>query len=40
LTLPFLILFQAGFLYVALCSLAQWLPRFIIPAPRQIAFPA
>lgn len=40
LTLPFLILFQAGFLYVALCSLAQWLPRFNIPAPRQVAFPA
>jgi cellulose synthase/poly-beta-1,6-N-acetylglucosamine synthase-like glycosyltransferase len=40
LTLPFLILFQVGFLYVALCSLAQWLPRFIFPGPRQIAFPA
>jgi hypothetical protein len=40
LTLPFLILFQVGFLYVALCSLAQWLPRFIFPATRQIAFPA
>jgi cellulose synthase/poly-beta-1,6-N-acetylglucosamine synthase-like glycosyltransferase len=40
LTLPFLILFQVGFLYVALCSLAQWLPRVIFPGPRQIAFPA
>jgi cellulose synthase/poly-beta-1,6-N-acetylglucosamine synthase-like glycosyltransferase len=40
LTLPFLILFQAGFLYVALCSLAQWLPRFNFPGPRPMAFPA
>ena len=40
LTLPFLIMFQVGFLYVALCSLAQWLPRFNFPAPRQVAFPA
>ena len=40
LTLPFLIMFQVGFLYVALCSLAQWLPRFNFPAPRPVAFPA
>ncbi|MDQ3415348.1 MAG: glycosyltransferase family 2 protein [Verrucomicrobiota bacterium] len=40
LTLPFLIMFQIGFLYVALCSLAQWLPRFSFPAPRPVAFPA
>ena len=40
LTLPFLIMFQAAFLYVALCSLAQWLPRFNLPAARQVAFPA
>jgi cellulose synthase/poly-beta-1,6-N-acetylglucosamine synthase-like glycosyltransferase len=40
LTLPFLLMFQVGFLYVALCSLAQWLPRFNFPATRQVAFPA
>ncbi|MDQ3115139.1 MAG: glycosyltransferase family 2 protein [Verrucomicrobiota bacterium] len=40
LTLPFLIIFQVGFLYVALCSLAQWLPRFNFPAPRPVAFSA
>ncbi len=40
LTLPFLIMFQVGFLYVAVCSLAQWLPRFNFPAPRPVAFPA
>jgi cellulose synthase/poly-beta-1,6-N-acetylglucosamine synthase-like glycosyltransferase len=40
LTLPFLIMFQVGFLYVALCSLAQWLPRFNFPAARPVAFPA
>jgi hypothetical protein len=40
LTLPFLLMFQVGFLYVALCSLAQWLPRFNFPAARQVAFPA
>jgi cellulose synthase/poly-beta-1,6-N-acetylglucosamine synthase-like glycosyltransferase len=40
LTLPFLIMFQIGFLYVALSSLAQWLPRFNFPAAREIAFPA
>ncbi len=39
-TLPFLIIFQVGFLYVALCSLAQWLPRFNFPAPRPVAFSA
>ncbi len=26
-TLPFLVLFQFGFCYVAFCSLAQWLPK-------------
>ncbi|MEO8439751.1 MAG: cellulose synthase family protein [Spartobacteria bacterium] len=40
LTLPFLIMFQVGFLYVALCSLAQWLPRFQLPPTRPVAFPA
>ncbi|MBA3543197.1 MAG: glycosyltransferase [Chthoniobacterales bacterium] len=40
LTLPFLVMFQMGFLYVALSSLAQWWPRFHLPARREIAFPA
>lgn len=40
LTLPFLVVFQVGFLYVALCSLAQWWPRFHFPPAREIAFPA
>ena len=40
LTLPFLIIIQCGFLYVALCSLAQWLPRWNLSAPREVAFPA
>ncbi len=40
LTLPFLILFQMGFLYVALTSVAQWWPRFILAGSREDAFPA
>ncbi len=40
LTLPFLIMFQVGFLYVALCSLGRWWPRFSLFAPREVAFPA
>jgi hypothetical protein len=28
LSVPFLLMFQAGFLYVSLCSLAPWWPRF------------
>ncbi len=40
LTLPFLVMFQVGFLYVAFSSLAQWMPRFSFPAAREIAFPA
>jgi cellulose synthase/poly-beta-1,6-N-acetylglucosamine synthase-like glycosyltransferase len=39
-TLPFLVMFQCGFLYVALSSLAQWWPRFNFPSAREIAFPA
>jgi cellulose synthase/poly-beta-1,6-N-acetylglucosamine synthase-like glycosyltransferase len=39
-TLPFLIMFQCGFLYVALCSLAQWWPRVSLPPAGQVAFPA
>jgi hypothetical protein len=40
LTLPFLLMFQGGFLYVAISSLAQWWPRINFPAAREIAFPA
>ena len=40
LTLPFLVMFQGGFLYVALSSLAQWWPRFSFSSARAIAFPA
>src|SRR2546430_4302633 len=28
LSVPFLLMFQFGFLYVSLCSVVQWLPRF------------
>jgi cellulose synthase/poly-beta-1,6-N-acetylglucosamine synthase-like glycosyltransferase len=31
LSIPFLVLFQAGFSYVALCSIAQWLPALRFP---------
>jgi hypothetical protein len=31
LSIPFLILFQSGFSYVALCSLAQWFPGLRFP---------
>jgi hypothetical protein len=31
LSVPFLVLFQAGFTYVALCSLAQWVPALRFP---------
>ena len=40
LTLPFLLLFQMGFLYVAISSLAQWWPRYIFAGWRETAFPA
>jgi hypothetical protein len=39
-SLPFLVMFQCGFLYVALSSLAQWWPRINFPSPREVAFPA
>jgi cellulose synthase/poly-beta-1,6-N-acetylglucosamine synthase-like glycosyltransferase len=39
-TLPFLVMFQCGFLYVALSSLAQWWPRMNFPSAREVAFPA
>ncbi|MGH7936724.1 MAG: glycosyl transferase family 2, partial [Chthoniobacterales bacterium] len=38
--LPFLILFQGGFLYVAISSVAQWWPRFLFANWRQDSFPA
>src|SRR5881296_2720689 len=28
LSVPFLLMFQGGFLYVAICSISQWLPKF------------
>jgi hypothetical protein len=34
LSLPFLLLFQGGFGYVAILSFAQWLPRVNLP-PRD-----
>jgi cellulose synthase/poly-beta-1,6-N-acetylglucosamine synthase-like glycosyltransferase len=34
LSLPFLVMFQAGFLYVSLSSLAQWWPKFNFGAAR------
>jgi cellulose synthase/poly-beta-1,6-N-acetylglucosamine synthase-like glycosyltransferase len=41
LSLPFLVMFQAGFLYVSFSSLAQWWPRLNIGAPRTgAAIPA
>jgi cellulose synthase/poly-beta-1,6-N-acetylglucosamine synthase-like glycosyltransferase len=39
-TVPFLIMFQCGFFYVALSSMAQWWHRFSFPATREVAFPA
>ena len=39
-TLPFLVMFQVGFFYVAFSSLGQWWPRFSLAAPREVAFPA
>ena len=39
-TLPFLVMFQVGFFYVAFSSLGQWWPRFNLAAAREVAFPA
>jgi cellulose synthase/poly-beta-1,6-N-acetylglucosamine synthase-like glycosyltransferase len=39
-SLPFLVLFQIGFLYVAISSVAQWWPRFISAGAPANAFPA
>src|SRR4051812_21990396 len=34
LSVPFLLMFQGGFLYVSLCSLAAWWPKFSFPGTR------
>ncbi len=39
-TLPFLVMFEGGFLYVALCSLAQWWPRISFGPAREVVFRA
>ncbi|MFN2540558.1 MAG: cellulose synthase family protein [Chthoniobacterales bacterium] len=36
-SVPFLLMFQGGFLYVSLCSLARWWPRFSFGGSRQTA---
>ena len=38
--LPFLLMFQLGFLYVALCSVGQWWPAHLFHGSRENAFPA
>ncbi len=40
LTLPFLIMFQVGFLYVAFASFGRWWPRVSFSATPEVAFPA
>jgi hypothetical protein len=41
LSLPFLAMFQIGFLYVSLSSLSQWWPRFTLASTRvQMTIPA
>ena len=37
LSVPFLLMFQLGFLYVSLCSVVQWWPRFSFGNPRAAA---
>jgi len=34
LSVPFLLMFQGGFLYVSLCSMAAWWPKFSLPRER------
>jgi cellulose synthase/poly-beta-1,6-N-acetylglucosamine synthase-like glycosyltransferase len=36
-SVPFLLMFQGGFLYVALCSLTSWLPKFNFGTSRAAA---
>ncbi len=41
LSIPFLVMFQAGFLYVSLCSLRQWFPRMNLGTERaEVPIPA
>jgi hypothetical protein len=41
LSVPFLLMFQGGFLYVSLCSLAAWWPKFTFSGTRAAtAIPA
>jgi hypothetical protein len=37
LSVPFLLMFQCGFLYVSLCSLAAWWPKFNLSGARAAA---
>jgi len=37
LSVPFLLMFQGGFLYVSICSLVQWWPRFGLGSARETA---
>jgi hypothetical protein len=37
LSVPFLLMFQAGFFYVALSSLAPWYPRLNLANAREVA---
>ena len=37
LSVPFLLMFQGGFLYVSLCSMAAWWPKFSLAGERQAA---
>ena len=37
LSVPFLLMFQGGFLYVSLCSMAAWWPKFSLPGARAAA---
>jgi hypothetical protein len=37
LSVPFLLMFQGGFLYVSICSLAQWWPRLALNTARETA---
>jgi len=37
LSVPFLVMFQAGFLYVSICSFSQWWPKFNLGGTRAAA---
>jgi hypothetical protein len=36
-SVPFLLMFQGGFLYVSLCSFARWWPRLNFGGSRETA---